>query len=163
MRQCGARQEKSGPTPHSIRGRGQGRTQKHTELRRARRLGQLAQIVRNKADCVLIDDGLPEGWRERVAHWAAEKGRIRELYLFGSRAKGNFTDRSDVDLAYILTGSDPGEVLAYSIYERAGWEAELQIGFGARAQLHMADPLTDAIAWPAVSEHGQLIYRKPGC
>lgn len=109
-----------------------------------------------------MDDGLPEGWRELAAHWAAEKDRIHELHLFGSRAKGNFADESDVDIAYVLTGSDPGEVLAYSICEAAGWEGELQVTLASPVQLHMADPLTDAIVWPAVREHGQLIYRKLG-
>ncbi|WP_188769981.1 nucleotidyltransferase family protein [Novosphingobium endophyticum] len=108
-----------------------------------------------------MDDGLPKGWRELAAHWAAEKDRIRELHLFGSRAKGNFTDESDVDIAYVLTGTDPGEVLAYSICEAAGWEGELQVLLASPVDLEMADPLTDRIVRPAVREHGQLIYRKP--
>ena len=109
-----------------------------------------------------MDDGLAEGWRDLAAKWAAGKERIHELHLFGSRAKGGFVEESDVDLAYVLTGSDPGEVLAYSICECGGWEAELQALTGFRVQLEMADRAGDTVVWPAVRDHGQLIYRKPG-
>lgn len=107
-----------------------------------------------------MDDGLPAGWRERAAHWASGKERIHELHLFGSRAKGDFVKNSDVDLAYVLTGSNPGEVLAYSMFEATDWERELQIILAAPVELHMADPPTDAVVWPSVLDHGQLIYRK---
>jgi predicted nucleotidyltransferase len=111
---------------------------------------------------VPMDDGLEPGWRERVAQWAAGKERIHELHLFGSRAKGDHVDESDVDLAYVLTGSDPGEVLAYSMFECGDWAAELEALIGAEVHLEFADPATDMVVWPAVREHGQLIYRKPG-
>lgn len=109
-----------------------------------------------------MSDGLAEGWRHRAAEWAAGKERIHELHLFGSRAKGDFLDESDVDLAYVLTGSDPGELLAYAMFDAKGWERELQEALAAPVQLHMAEPLTDTVVWPSVTEHGQLIYRKAG-
>lgn len=102
------------------------------------------------------------GWRNLAANWAAQKERIHELHLFGSRAKGDFQADSDLDLAYVLTGHDPGEVLAYSIFEAADWEDELKSLLNVQVQLQMADPVDDAIVWPAVIEHGQLIYRKAG-
>ncbi|MGJ8586502.1 MAG: nucleotidyltransferase domain-containing protein, partial [Marinosulfonomonas sp.] len=48
-----------------------------------------------------MDDGLSADWREEAALWAAGKERIRELHLFGSRAKGDWIPTSDVDLAYV--------------------------------------------------------------
>lgn len=109
-----------------------------------------------------MDDGLPSGWRQQAKTWAATKDRIHELHLFGSRAKGTHHEESDVDLAYILTGDDPGEVLAYSMFECADWAKELAALIGVPIQLELADALTDECVWPAVREHGQLIYRKPG-
>ena len=108
------------------------------------------------------DDGLAEGWRHRAAQWAAEKGRIHELHLFGSRAKGDFVEESDVDLAYVLLFDDLGEALAYAMFEAKGWDRELQEVIGAPVQLELADPERDMVVWPAVKEHGQLIYRKAG-
>lgn len=102
------------------------------------------------------------GWRERAAEWGAGKQRLHELHLFGSRAKGDFESESDVDIAYVLTGANPDEVLAYSMLEAEEWEQELRVLLGVPVELHMADPYTDAIVWPAVREHGQLIYRKSG-
>ena len=110
-------------------------------------------------DSAFADD-LPNGWRNLAADWATQKDRIHELYLFGSRAKGTFEQQSDVGIAYVLTGGDPGEVLAYSMYDAQDWEGELQELFSVTVQLEMADPQTDSVVWPAVVEHGQLIYRK---
>jgi predicted nucleotidyltransferase len=110
-----------------------------------------------------MDDGLPTGWRERVAGWAAGKERIREVHFFGSRAKGEHHDESDVDLAYLLTGDEPGERLAYSICECGGWQAELAALLGVRMDLQFTDNVDDLAVWTWVREHGELIYRKPGC
>lgn len=87
---------------------------------------------------------------------------MHELDLFGSRAKGTFIPDSDVDLAYVLTGSDLGEVLAYSMFEACDWENELRLLLGFHVELHMADPATGNVVWPAVLEHGQLVFRKIG-
>ena len=102
------------------------------------------------------------GWRRRAADWATGKDRIHELHLFGSRARGDFLEGSDVDIAYVLTGSDPGEVLAYAMYEAVNWEGELADLLGVSVDLQMAEPSTDRVVWPSVEDHGQLIYRKDG-
>lgn len=109
-----------------------------------------------------IVDGLEPRWRERVGAWAAGKERIREVHFFGSRAKGSHHEESDVDLAYLLTGDEPGERLAYSICECGGWQAELAVLLGARVDLQFTDNADDLEVWRWVREHGQLIYRKPG-
>ena len=109
-----------------------------------------------------MDDSLPTGWRDRVRLWASGKERIHELHLFGSRAKGEFTEVSDVDIAYLLTGNEPGERLAYSICECGSWEAELSEAVGAPVDLQFTDTQDDLQVWNWVREHGQLIYRKRG-
>jgi predicted nucleotidyltransferase len=38
--------------------------------------------------------------------WASANGNVRELWLFGSRAKGNSRPESDVDLALVLMPPD---------------------------------------------------------
>lgn len=106
------------------------------------------------------NDGLPNGWRQRVALWAAGKERVHEIHLFGSRAKGGHHAGSDVDIAYLLTGDEPGEKLAYSIFECNGWEAELREALGLPVDLQFTDDAGNLKVWSWVCEHGQLIYRK---
>src|SRR5262249_29953175 len=108
------------------------------------------------------DDGLPAGWRERVVAWAAGKERIHEVHFFGSRAKGKQQPESDVDLAYLLTGDEPGDRLAFSICECGGWGAEVAALLGVPVDLQFTDNVDDLAVWAWVREHGQLIYRKPG-
>jgi|SRR6185369_12976787 len=109
-----------------------------------------------------MDEGLPIGWRERGAAWAAGKERIHELHHFGSRAKGTFIPgESDVDLAYLLTGEEHGEKLAYSIFECGDCEHELQQVMDVMVDLEFTDNVDDLAVWRWVREHGQLLYRKP--
>jgi predicted nucleotidyltransferase len=46
--------------------------------------------------------GLPESWVNGIQQWAASNSSIREVWLFGSRARGNQEDDADVDLALRL-------------------------------------------------------------
>ncbi|WP_409363730.1 nucleotidyltransferase family protein [Bradyrhizobium liaoningense] len=48
------------------------------------------------------DLGLPAGWRASVIDWAQDNGSIREMWLFGSRAKGTAAPESDVDIGIVL-------------------------------------------------------------
>lgn len=116
----------------------------------------------DRRDARLPNDGLFSGWRQRVTIWSSAKGRIRELYLFGSRAKGDFEEHSDVDIAYLITGDEPGEKLAYSICECSGWEAELSEMLGATVDLQFTDTEDDLRVWGWVQDHGQLLYRRAG-
>jgi predicted nucleotidyltransferase len=48
------------------------------------------------------DIGLPAEWRAGVVAWAQKNDSVQELWLFGSRAKGEARDISDVDLGMLL-------------------------------------------------------------
>jgi predicted nucleotidyltransferase len=45
---------------------------------------------------------LDEASREIIAAWAAANDCVREIWLFGSRARGDSSPGSDVDIAIIL-------------------------------------------------------------
>ena len=47
--------------------------------------------------------GLPEFWVSGIQQWADSNSCIREVWPFGSRARGDHEDSSDVDLAVTLT------------------------------------------------------------
>lgn len=111
-------------------------------------------------DSASAADPFPQTWRSIVAHWAIGKERIWEVHLFGSRAKGNHVPGSDADIAVLLLGDDPGETLAYAMFEADSWEAELQKLLPVTVDLQFADRDSDRVVWPSVREHGQLLYRK---
>ena len=46
--------------------------------------------------------GLPPDWKANLIGWARANGSVRELWLFGSRAKGLARIDSDVDLGLAL-------------------------------------------------------------
>jgi hypothetical protein len=49
---------------------------------------------------------LPEAWRQIIAAWAERNECVREVWLFGSRVKGN-PKKNDVDLAIYLMPPTP--------------------------------------------------------
>ena len=48
------------------------------------------------------DVGLPPEWQNGLISWAQRVGAVRELWLFGSRAKGIAQADSGVDIAIAL-------------------------------------------------------------
>lgn len=62
----------------------------------------------------------------------------------------------------LLLGDDPGETLAYAIFETTEWPAELEKFIPVPVHLQLADPMNDIVVWPAIMEHGRLIYRRRG-
>jgi predicted nucleotidyltransferase len=50
-------------------------------------------------------DMQPE-WVRGLCEWAAANGNVRQLWLFGSRARGDAREDSDVDIALALMSGD---------------------------------------------------------
>lgn len=104
-------------------------------------------------------------WVATLQEWAASESRIDRVWVFGSRVTGVRTPKDDppaepdLDVAYTLTGDDAGERLAYSIFREEGWSRALQKAIAAAVDLQFAE-LDDVCVWPAVKEHGQLIYER---
>ena len=55
---------------------------------------------------------LYQPWLREIRAWAKLNGNIREVWLFGSRARGSAKPRSDVDLAIALTPRAFGNYIA---------------------------------------------------
>ena len=49
--------------------------------------------------------------RETIRQWGEKAQYVRAIRLFGSRARGEATEKSDIDLAVTIGGDDPGTVL----------------------------------------------------
>lgn len=108
----------------------------------------------------------PAEWVESVTKWAASIPEIENVWVFGSRATGvrSYKEKPpplpDFDLAYTLTGDEPGALLALSICEGGKWREHLQAEIPVPVDLQMANPESDERVWPAVLDHGVAIYSR---
>jgi predicted nucleotidyltransferase len=79
---------------------------------------------------------LPDDIAVRLASWAEGKPAIAEIWLFGSRARGDHRPESDVDLAIWLPG-DKGQALGLYLAKADGWLAELRVATGMKTDLEI--------------------------
>src|SRR5262245_9149751 len=86
---------------------------------------------------------LPQAWHENIGQWAARTPSVREVWLFGSRARDEAEPYSDVDLAIVLTQpTRGGHDWARGNYERFGddWQNELKAMVGRHVSLELLPP-----------------------
>jgi predicted nucleotidyltransferase len=82
----------------------------------------------NLSRCAMTVTKLPETWRRAIEQWAVQNGNIKEVWLFGSRARGEATDDKDVDIAITLMplqGSHDWALGDYQCSETTGRENSL--------------------------------------
>jgi predicted nucleotidyltransferase len=78
---------------------------------------------------------MKEDWVDGLRSWAKKKGYIRELWLFGSRAKGTSTPESDFHLAVDLMPYERAFEAYVTLHKK--WKEELEaivghnVDFGA--------------------------------
>ena len=91
--------------------------------------------------------------------WFAKTKSISQAWAFGSRVRGNANLESDLDIALLLEPDD-GEVLAEWISNAEEWRCELRGLYlaGPIIDLQLVFPEHDEIVWPAVLDHGVLIF-----
>ena len=66
---------------------------------------------------------LPEDWRRVIVAWAERNACVREVWLFGSRVKGN-PKKNDVDLALYLMPPTPSNSWPSSQKYPTDWARE---------------------------------------
>ncbi len=96
---------------------------------------------------------------ERVlCQWAQAHPLVREIHIFGSRAKGTTHAGSDLDLA-IYADQRMGDSGATTVhFEQEAWEAELSRLLGITADV---EELTDKHVWQYVKQASRLVYQRP--
>lgn len=85
-------------------------------------------------------------WVRDLKSWAAANDCVRQLWLFGSRARGD-AEHSDIDLAAALMPPDGKHDWALGMYYARGdeWQRELETIVGRRhVSLEAIKPGTDA-------------------
>jgi predicted nucleotidyltransferase len=102
---------------------------------------------------------IPDNWKTTLIVWASNHPEIRELWLFGSRARGDHRDDSDIDIAVILTGTQEKR-LATWITCGSAWEAELDRMLSANVDLDLGDSdLSQTVVAPALEREGCRLYQ----
>jgi predicted nucleotidyltransferase len=76
-------------------------------------------------------------WLTALRSWASANGNVRELWLFGSRAKGTSHRDSDVDIGLALMPPDGTHdyALGNFVALELQWKAELQAIVGRHVSL----------------------------
>ena len=93
-------------------------------------------------------------WISGLQNWAAHNDSVRELWLFGSRAKGTSRPESDVDIALMLT-PDTSAMMNYNdSFDE--WKDELRAIVGRDVSVEAIGPGSDAI----VRASGELLWRR---
>src|SRR5712691_9433666 len=101
--------------------------------------------------------GLSKAWVERLQLWAAQKPEIREIWIFGSRAREDHKPDSDIDIALKLHGT-PDEKDGIFIIEAEDWCAEIQRFTPVSVDLDHGDEDCDSeIVVPALRCDGKKV------
>ena len=77
--------------------------------------------------------------RETIRQWGEKAQYVRAIRLFGSRARGEATEKSDIDLAVTIGGDDPGTVLGIYFARAQKWQTELTSLLGTKVHVGLYD------------------------
>ena len=97
---------------------------------------------------------------ERIVAWAAGNNCVREVWLFGSRVRGDSRSDSDVDLAIVLMPPSEGTNWALGTYvsKEVGWQRELGATLGRHVSLEAIVPGNDK--YDLVMRQGYRLWAK---
>jgi predicted nucleotidyltransferase len=103
---------------------------------------------------------MQDDWLRDLSSWASKNDCVRELWLFGSRARGDSSPESDVDLAIALMPATGKHDWALGAYCALGdeWQRQLETIVGRHVSLEAIVPGTDEDA--AVRRSGVLLWAR---
>jgi len=103
---------------------------------------------------------ITEADRAAIVEWAAQRSEIAEVWLYGSRARGDHREDSDIDLAIVMKGGNPDARFLRWPDKPEVWAAALQLSRPVDPEWY--DPDADLNIGPSVRRDGILLYRAGG-
>ncbi|WP_175803717.1 nucleotidyltransferase family protein [Burkholderia ambifaria] len=94
-----------------------------------------------------------------MARWAATKPIIRRVFIFGSRARDDFREDSDLDVAIEIDGVN-GNALATWLFDTKPWHAEISALTPFEIDLEFFDEDETPIITAAIKRSSILVYTR---
>ena len=99
--------------------------------------------------------------REIVSHWAGSHHEITHIFLFGSRARGDSTPESDIDLALVVTGDSEETAVTKYFFNQKNWKRELEVIFGRSISMVRVTDNGKPEVQESINKDGVLLYVRP--
>jgi predicted nucleotidyltransferase len=98
-------------------------------------------------------------WVSTLASWAANKPQIAELWLYGSRVRGDHRDNSDLDVAVVMAGNAKETRYGNWVALAGKWERELAPLVPVTIDLDIGDKdISQTIVSHALRREGRKVY-----
>lgn len=102
---------------------------------------------------------ISENDRQNIVDWAGSREEIRRVWLYGSRARGDHRDDSDMDLAIEFEIDDPDEAMAKWIFWKKEFFRYPTLIVGPKLHLQPYHPdWDDEKVGPGVKNDGVILY-----
>jgi len=98
--------------------------------------------------------------REIVTDWADPHREIKRVFLFGSRARGDSTSDSDVDLALVVVGIEGQNAYTRYHINMNVWKDELKSALGRSISMVRLSDNSDPKILAAIARDGVLLCER---
>jgi len=99
--------------------------------------------------------------KDIIRDWASNEALVTKAYIFGSRARDDYRDDSDIDVAVVIK-KQPGDsnVLATWMFESDGLKSRLSELLPYALQLENLDGSNTPVVFGGVTKSSILVYNE---
>ncbi|KDR25416.1 nucleotidyltransferase family protein [Caballeronia zhejiangensis] len=104
--------------------------------------------------------GVDEKVVQALSEWSEGNPLVRRAYVFGSRARGDFTDKSDLDVALEIDPADGETAFTTWMFESPTWLRELQARLPYRLDLWQLDGDDTPVIKLGIERSSVMVYQR---